>query len=383
MIKKGKKFDGLKNLKNKERGKAKKIFVSGCYDIIHAGHIQFFEDARALGGHLTVNFASNAVLRLAKGREGSYPEDHKKKILESLRSVDEAVSSSNCHPVFDFEGNILTCGADVLAVTEDDKHKDAKEEFCRRHGIEFCVLPKRSALSPLSTTKILSRIKNIGKVPLRVDFAGGWLDVPRFSRMGAWVVNCSVSPLVSLRHWPYKIGGGLGGSAARSILEVRDGVRSEIKMGVGWQDPAVISETGLCVWRSGRKPALEMKRNPDFLAGKMLILWLGMSHHTPSVVDKKRDYGLIARASKLAKKAVEKMDIELLSRAVNMSFVAQKGEGMDDLPAEGVLKKALAKKYLGGGWGGYALYIFRAKKERDIALRKNKNAKKIEPYIRG
>ena len=27
----------------------KKVFVSGCYDIVHAGHIQFFEEARALG----------------------------------------------------------------------------------------------------------------------------------------------------------------------------------------------------------------------------------------------------------------------------------------------------------------------------------------------
>ena len=38
-----------------------KVFVSGCYDILHAGHLQFFREARALGGenaHLTVSFAS-------------------------------------------------------------------------------------------------------------------------------------------------------------------------------------------------------------------------------------------------------------------------------------------------------------------------------------
>jgi hypothetical protein len=45
--------------------------------------------------------------------------------------------------------------------------------------------------------------------PLRVDFAGGWLDVPRFSRPGAFVVNCAVSPLVSLDDWPFHVGGGL------------------------------------------------------------------------------------------------------------------------------------------------------------------------------
>ena len=40
----------------------KKVFISGCYDILHGGHIQFFKEARALGDHLTVSFASDKVL---------------------------------------------------------------------------------------------------------------------------------------------------------------------------------------------------------------------------------------------------------------------------------------------------------------------------------
>ncbi len=40
----------------------KKVFISGCYDILHGGHIQFFKEARALGNHLTVCFASDKVL---------------------------------------------------------------------------------------------------------------------------------------------------------------------------------------------------------------------------------------------------------------------------------------------------------------------------------
>ena len=33
----------------------KKVFVSGCYDILHAGHLQLFEEARALGHYLIVS----------------------------------------------------------------------------------------------------------------------------------------------------------------------------------------------------------------------------------------------------------------------------------------------------------------------------------------
>ena len=49
----------------------KKVFVSGCYDIVHAGHIQFFEEARALGDYLIVSFASEPVLWHHKQRKPS------------------------------------------------------------------------------------------------------------------------------------------------------------------------------------------------------------------------------------------------------------------------------------------------------------------------
>ena len=44
--------------------------------------------------------------------------------------------------------------------------------------------------------------------------------------------------------------------ASNPLLQGVCGVTSEIDIGVGWQDPAVIAETGLCVWRSGPLPSL-------------------------------------------------------------------------------------------------------------------------------
>jgi glycerol-3-phosphate cytidylyltransferase-like family protein len=49
------------------------VFVSGCYDILHAGYVQFFREARALGSHLTVSFASAEVLWVHKRRRSSLP----------------------------------------------------------------------------------------------------------------------------------------------------------------------------------------------------------------------------------------------------------------------------------------------------------------------
>ncbi|GFH11865.1 cytidyltransferase [Haematococcus lacustris] len=101
-----------------------------------------------------------------------------------------------------------------------------------------------------------------------------------------------------------------GGSAAYALLQGRDSVQSELDLGVGWQvgdqgqpqdrqagraqpawhchrlpppaasqaavglpptqDPAIISETGLCVWRSGQRPELDFKTSPAFLSGALL-----------------------------------------------------------------------------------------------------------------
>lgn len=69
----------------------KPVFVSGCYDIMHVGHLQFFSEARALGDRLVVSFASDAVLLAHKQRSSSLPEEHKKALIESLRMVDEDV----------------------------------------------------------------------------------------------------------------------------------------------------------------------------------------------------------------------------------------------------------------------------------------------------
>ena len=59
---------------------------------------------------------------------------------------------------------------------------------------------------------------------------------------------------MSLRDWNYEKQSGLGGSGAWALLNGENGVDAELDLGVGWQDPAVINEGGLCVWRSGQRP---------------------------------------------------------------------------------------------------------------------------------
>jgi len=133
----------------------KRIFVSGCYDIVHAGHIQFFEEARALGDHLTVSFASADVLWHHKKRRSSIPDAHKKRLLESLRIVDEVIIGSDTADGIDFRTYFMEAKPDILVVTEDDLYGDIKRELCEQVGATYYVLPKTPPkFTPVSTPSL-------------------------------------------------------------------------------------------------------------------------------------------------------------------------------------------------------------------------------------
>lgn len=81
------------------REKKKKIvFVSGCYDVLHGGHLEFFSRARALGDHLVVSFAGDESLRAHKGgRIPSIPTPHKKASAECAACMGDAGSMGQLH----------------------------------------------------------------------------------------------------------------------------------------------------------------------------------------------------------------------------------------------------------------------------------------------
>lgn len=358
----------------------KKIFVSGCYDILHAGHLQFFEEAKALGDYLIVSFASSDVLWHHKQRKPSIPDDHKQALLESMSIVDMVVVGRGHDLGLDFKEDFLRIRPDILVVTEDDQYGDIKRELCAGVGAQYVVLPKTPPkFEPVSTTSLVSRIKAPTHVPVRVDFAGGWLDVPCKAIPGAYVVNCSVTPMVSMREWPYERNAGLGGSGAWAVLNGWDPVKSELGLGVGWQDPAVIAETGLCVWRSGAQPELDFKNTGKFLEGRMAVYFTGQSHDTPGLVDVPRNYNRIAQSSLIARSGAMEQRLDILAAGVSLYHSVQLEEGMAPLPD---IPGSLAHKYCGGGHGGYALYLFDSSEDRERALAVTPALRIVEPYCR-
>ncbi len=358
----------------------KKVFVSGSFNVLHAGHLQFFRDARALGDYLVVSFPPADLLWKLYDKKSVLNDVDKMALLSSLEMVDEVVLSTDDDVSLSFKTAFTEIKPDVLAVTTDDLYMDHKRAFCARHGAEFVVLEKKHPSGgSVSSSEVVSRIKAPVHVPLRVDFAGGWLDVPANSIPGEYVVNCSISPTVSLKEWNYRQGAGMGGSGGWSVLNGWDPVGSELGLGVGWQDPAVIAETGACVWLSGERPVLDFKNTGDFLQGRMAVYDTRIKHDTPGLAGLKRDFAKIAKAARVARLGVLEKDVNVLAVGVHLSYEQQLAEGMAPLPHIG---ESLACKYCGGGHGGYALYLYETPAARDEALASCEYLYPIEPYCR-
>ena len=75
------------------------VFTNGCFDLLHPGHIQSLELARALGDALIVGLNSDASVRRLKGAgRPVIPEHERAEILASLDCVDAVVIFSEPTP---------------------------------------------------------------------------------------------------------------------------------------------------------------------------------------------------------------------------------------------------------------------------------------------
>jgi rfaE bifunctional protein nucleotidyltransferase chain/domain len=71
----------------KSEGK-RSVFTNGCFDLIHAGHIQYLSEARLLGDVLVIGVNSDSsVMRLKPGRP-IVPQEERVEVLSALEMVD-------------------------------------------------------------------------------------------------------------------------------------------------------------------------------------------------------------------------------------------------------------------------------------------------------
>jgi cytidyltransferase-like protein len=170
--------------------KSKKVLVSGCFDLLHGGHIAFFKTASSYG-KVYVSIGRDNNLLLLKGKKPYFSEEERLYIVKSIRYVEDAFLATG-EGMLDFEPDMRRLKPDIFIVNHDG-HTVEKERLCKVMGVEYVVLERipeegLPARSSSGTKKEL-------RFPYRLCLAGGWIDQP-------WVSEKHPGAVVVAQIWP-------------------------------------------------------------------------------------------------------------------------------------------------------------------------------------
>ena len=209
----------------------KKVFVSGCYDMLHSGHVAFFEEASKLGD-LYVGLGSDSTIFSLKGRVTVNNNQERLYMVKALRCVKDAWINSGSG-VMDFEKEVIALKPDIFFVNTDG-FTPGKEKFCKEHNIQLVVSERiPSEGLPVRSTTMLREECHI---PYRVELCGGWLDQPLLNnhKPGS-VITMSIEP-----DYEFNERSGMATSSRKKAVELW---KNQLPVG----NPEILAKTLFCV----------------------------------------------------------------------------------------------------------------------------------------
>jgi cytidyltransferase-like protein len=372
---------------------SKKVFVSGCYDMLHSGHIAFFEEA-ATHGDLYVGLGSDKTIMELKGRRTINSEKERLYMVNALKSVKEAWINRGSG-LLDFKEDLLRINPDILFVNEDG-HTPDKEKLCKEKGIEYKISRRipHEKLPQRSTTSLRQECL----IPFRIDLAGGWLDQPYVSKyFPGPVITISIEP-----DYDFNDRSGMSTSTRKKAIElwqsdIPEGDKEKLAKILfcyenppgseyisGSQDSLGIVMPGLNYLFYDRNeywPSIIEKQNEiniiKWLEDRIYLMALnpresGLSVTENADINKDKAEALSIAANELWK-AVNKMDALAFGKAMTDSFNAQ--ISMFPNMVNSAVEEAIASipsgvlgyKLSGAGGGGY--FVLFSEKEIPNALK--------------
>lgn len=123
------------------------IWVNGCFDVLHAGHIEMLKYASKLGQRVVVGLDTDERVQQSKGFDRPINTlNYRKTVMESIRYVDEVVSFGSDEAL---RNAIQWSGASIMVVGEEYKDRVIGSELVKE--VKYF---KR--IGNLSTTNIIS-----------------------------------------------------------------------------------------------------------------------------------------------------------------------------------------------------------------------------------
>ena len=138
-----------------------RVMAVGIFDLLHAGHLHYVEQAKSLGEELVVVIAHDETVRKQK-HEPVTGQDLRRRMVEGLKPVDLAIIGNPPGvPIFEILKQI---DPDLIALGYDQKHSiDAIRKGLDLHGFEHVEVTRVEGLSDDldGTRKIISRILDL------------------------------------------------------------------------------------------------------------------------------------------------------------------------------------------------------------------------------
>ena len=361
----------------------KKVFVSGCYDLLHSGHVEFFRQA-AQYGELYVGIGSDKTILHYKNHKTVYSEQERLFMVKSIKYVKDAYINAG-RGILDFIPTLDIVKPDILVVNSDGG-SDSKRKVCEERGIEYIVLERdpHEGLEARSSTELK---KSPCLIPTRLDLAGTWIDQPYVScHAPGWALTISLEPNFEIRDrcglststrnvikriWPYQLPNMDPETLARLVFCFENHPEREDGIVSGAQDSIGICVPGLCrhyydnhFWPD-KIETCEDEIVLTWLENHLCMIPMEPRQHGCSVIEgmnvTKEKVQTLAKAADNCWEAIMNTDLELFAKAYKDSFNAQvamfpamiQGCVQNYIDKYSAIDDVLAWKMPGAGGGGY------------------------------
>ncbi|WP_276880739.1 glycerol-3-phosphate cytidylyltransferase [Anaerococcus tetradius] len=129
----------------------KRIITYGTFDLIHYGHINLLERAKALGDYLIVAISTDEFNNYEKHKKTYFTYEQRKRLVEALRCVDLVIPEKNWDQK---KTDVHLYDIDTFVIGDDRK---GKFDFLEDEGVEVVYLPRTPEIS---TTQIKRDLNN-------------------------------------------------------------------------------------------------------------------------------------------------------------------------------------------------------------------------------
>ena len=367
----------------------KKVFVSGCYDLLHSGHVEFFKQA-AQFGDLYVGIGSDKTIAALKGHKTMYSEQERLFMVRAIRYVKEAYINQG-DGYLDFLPTLDLVMPDCLVVNEDGDREE-KRALCRERGMEYIVL-KRIPSDGLAARSSTNLKQMPSQLPTRLDLAGTWIDQPYVSCYApGWALTISLEPTFEVRErcglststrntikrvWPIQLPNMDPEMLARLVFCLENDPERSDGIVSGAQDAIGICVPGLArhYYNGAFWPEkIEYTQDPDLLGwleDHLCMIPMFPRRPSCSVVEGKdittEKVKALAAAADDCWNAIQQRDIDGFAAAYRASFAAQVAmfpamiqPGVQDyIDRYSSMDGVLAWKMPGAGGGGYLALVCR------------------------